>query len=436
MRAFGKEEAGDRTIQPYAAGMTDPLDEYRPRPTETVTAERLVAGGAALSRRSDGRIVLVEGALPGEVAEVRVERRHGAERGRLLRILEPSVDRIEPRCPHVLEGCGGCDLAALGEDAQRSAKLELVTDSLRRLGRLPEPVVRPGPVLSPWSFRTTLRLAVVDGRAGLRQADSHDIVELDRCAVAHPLLDQLIVEGRFGTATEVMLRVGASTGERMAVVTPGASGVSLPSDVLLVGADELAAGRRAWIHEDVAGRRWRISAESFFQTRADGAEALVSVVRSMCADLLDRPGSTDRPRTMLDAYCGVGLFAGSLLDGVDGWRAVAAERSRSSVADARQNLADLDARIVGSSIERLRAPRAELVIADPSRSGLGRAAVKVLTSTGASRMVLVSCDPAAAGRDVRLLAEAGFRAIGSVVVDLFPHTHHTEVVTSFERLPA
>ena len=330
--------------------MTDHFDDVRPRPTETVTAERLVAGGATLSRREDGRIVMVEGALPGEVVEVRIERRHGADRGRLLRILEPSVDRIEPTCPHVLEGCGGCDLASMGDGAQRSAKLELVTDSLRRLGRLTEPVVRPGPVLPSWAFRTTLRLAVVDGRAGLRQADSHEVVDLDHCAVAHPLLDQLIVEGRFGAATEVMLRIGASTGERMAVVTPSAAGVSLPADVLVVGADELAAGRRAWIHEQVAGRRWRISAESFFQTRADGAEALVSVVRSLCGDVLGAPGSGDRPRTMVDAYCGVGLFAGSLLDGIEGWRAVAAERSRSSVADARQNLSDLDVRVVGTSI--------------------------------------------------------------------------------------
>ena len=433
MRTFGIGEAVVRTIQPYDARMTDHFDEYVHRPSETVTAERLVAGGSALSRRADGRIVLVEGALPGEVVEVRVERRHGAERGRLLQILEPSADRIRPSCPHVLEGCGGCDLAAMGDAAQRAAKIELVADSLRRLGRLAEPVVRHGPALPPWSFRTTLRLAVVDGRAGLRQSDSHEVVELDHCAVAHPLLDQLIVEGRFGTASEVMLRVGAATGERMAVVSPNAAGVSLPSDVLVVGADELAAGRRAWIHEEIAGRRWRISAESFFQTRADGADALVSTVRSMCAEDLDRPGSADRPRTLVDAYCGVGLFAGSLLGGVSGWRAVAAERSRSSVADARQNLADLDARIIGSSIERLRAPRADLVVADPSRSGLGRSAVKVLTSTGASRLILVSCDPAAAGRDVRLLTEAGYRAKESVVVDLFPHTHHTEVVTNFDR---
>ena len=412
--------------------MTDHSETSLRRPTETVRAERLVAGGAALARRDDGRIVLVEGALPGELVEVRVERRSGTERGRMLRILEPSSERIEPICPHVLEGCGGCDLASLTPESQPSVKVELVRDSLRRLGRISDAVIEPGPTLDPWGFRTTLRMAVVDGRAGLRMAGSRDVVDLDHCAVAHPLLDELIVEGRFGEATEVLLRVGARTGERLAVVTPNAAGVRLPADVLVVGADELAAGRRAWIHEEVAGRRWRISAESFFQTRPDGAEALVEVVRTLAADVLDTVGDPETPRTLLDAYCGVGLFAGSLLGGRSDWRAVAAERSRSSVADARQNLADLDARVVGTSIERLRAPGADLVVADPSRAGLGRAGVKVLSSTDAPVLILVSCDPAAAGRDAALLGSSGYRAVRSVLVDLFPHTHHTELVTRFE----
>ncbi|CAB4621800.1 unannotated protein [freshwater metagenome] len=415
----------------YAADVTDQFVEGE---IETVLAERLVAGGEALARRDDGKVVLVAGALPGERVEVSVEHRQGADRGRLRMILEASPDRIEPKCDHVIEGCGGCDLATLSEEAQIPTKIELVTDSLRRLGRIPEPVVRAGPALDPWGFRTTLRVAITHGRAGLRRAESHEVVELDSCAVSHPLIQDLLVEGRYGAATEVMLRVGANTGERMAVITPTVGEVSLPSDVLVVGADELAAGRRAWIHEQVGGRLWRISAESFFQTRPDGALALVEVVRSLTEDMLAE-GSTrsGHPRTLVDAYCGVGLFAGSLLGGVSGWRAVAAERSRSSVADAKQNLADIDARVVGTSVERLRTPKADLVVADPSRAGLGRRGAHVLASTGASRLILVSCDPASAGRDAALLSAIGYAPTESIVVDLFPHTHHTEVVTRFDR---
>jgi 23S rRNA (uracil1939-C5)-methyltransferase len=399
-----------------------------------VRAERLVAGGAALSRRGDGRVVLVDGALPGELVEVAIGTRHGAERGTVVRMVEPSGDRITPTCPHVADGCGGCDLPALRHAAQVQAKTALVADALRRLGRWTEPVVREGPALDPWGFRTTLRLAVANGRGGLRRASSNAIVELDHCAVAHPLLDELVADGTFGAASEVNLRVGATTGERLAVITPDRDGVQLPDDVRVVGADELAAGKRAWIHDIVAGRRWRISADSFFQTRPDGAAALVDVVTAMGHGVLTGPPrEDDRPRTLLDAYSGVGLFAGSLLGGREGWRAVTVEQSRSAAADARVNLADLDARMVTSTVERLRPPRADLVVADPSRAGLGQGGASVLAATRAPQIVLVSCDPASAGRDVALLAARGYDPTESVVIDLFPHTHHTEVVTRFNR---
>ena len=82
---------------------------------------------------------------------------------------------------------------------------------------------------------------------GLRRAASHDVVAIDTCAVAHPALDELVRDGRFGVAAEVTLRVGAGTGERLALVAPGRDdGVRLPADVLVVGADELARGKRAW----------------------------------------------------------------------------------------------------------------------------------------------------------------------------------------------
>ena len=387
-------------------------------------------GGVTLARREDGRVVLVDDALPGETVEVELTSRRGTEHGTVVRVVEPSPVRVEPRCPHAREGCGGCDLAALDHSSelggQLEAKLDLVRDALRRTGKWAEPNVVAGPALDPWGFRTSLRVAVEDGHAALRQRRSQDLVALDHCLVAHPLLDELVHEGRFGDAEEVVLRVGAATGERLALVTPRAAGVSLPGDVRVIGADELAAGKRAWIHEEVAGRRWRISAESFFQTRPDGAAALVDTVRDLAGRVLNRDTGI-----LIDAYGGVGLFAGALLADRPQWKGLVAEHAPSSTADARVNLADLDVKVVTTTVERLRAPRADIVVADPSREGLGKRAADVLSGTGAARLILVSCDPAAAGRDVALLTGFGYRAKVSVVVDLFPHTHHTEVVTSF-----
>jgi tRNA/tmRNA/rRNA uracil-C5-methylase (TrmA/RlmC/RlmD family) len=195
----------------------------------------------------------------------------------------------------------------------------------------------------------------------------------------------------------------------------------------VVGADELAAGHRAWIHEVVAGRRWRISAESFFQGRPDGAEALVEAVAATLGEALS-PGAS-----LIDLYAGVGLFAGALGSRTGG-RVVAVESSSSAVADARINLADLHkARIIRADVRRWRPSIADVVVADPSRHGLGAEVVARIGATRAGALALVSCDPGALGRDAGLLAGAGWELRSVRLVDLFPHTSHIEVVTGWFR---
>lgn len=422
--------------------MPGPRSLARVEPDVEVQAERLVSGGEALAREGDGQIVLVRGGLSGERLLVEAPRRRsGARRAEVVEVLDPSPHRVVPACPWVGEGCGGCDLQHLDHAAQPAAKVEVVRDALHRLGGVDDPVVSPGAALAGGGFRTTVRAAVrADGRAGFRRHRSHEVVAPDACLVAHPLVEEVLVEGRFPGATEVVVRAGAATGERLVVVRgpAGATGVAeaanVPDDVVVVGSEELRAGRRAWIHEEVAGRRWRVSAGSFFQARPDGAEALVAAVRDAAGEAL-APGAR-----VVDAYAGVGLLGGALTSGwssgdLAGVQAV--ERSSSSASDARRNLVGpgggRGVRVVRSDVDRWRASRADLVVADPARAGLGRRGAAALTAAGAPVLVLVSCDPGALGRDAKLLAEAGYVADGTTLVDMFPHTHHVEAVTRFRR---
>lgn len=385
----------------------------------------MAVGGEAVARQDSGRVVFVAGAIGGErvLAEV-VDERKSFARAVSVEVSQPSPDRVVPPCPHVAEGCGGCDWQHIAEPAQRMLRRELVADVLARSG-IVDPVVVAGPPLAAAGLRTTVRgVAGPDGRFAFRRRRSHDPIQVDSCLIAHPLVEELVAEGRFGSAREVTIRVGARTGERMVVVGPKAVGVRVPDGVQVVGTDELYKGHRAWLHEEAAGRSWRVSAGSFFQASPEGAEALVSVVGGLIRD------HAPAAQRLVDLCCGVGLFAGTVGAGM---AVTGVERSASAVADARHNLEGMEARLIKVAMGRWRPAPADVVVADPARSGLAQEGVAAVAATGAGLCVLVSCDPAAMGRDARLLAAAGYRHVGSTVVDLFGHTSHIEVVSGFRR---
>lgn len=374
-----------------------------------------------LGRDDGGRVVFVDGAIPGETVRVELTKeKKSFANGFVVSVESPSPDRREPPCARVAEGCGGCDWQHIVPDRQSDLRREIIIDGLKRIAKIDNPEVDASPYLPPTGYRTTLRLAVHHGKAGFRRRASHQVGSATGCIISHPLALEIIEEGRFPGAKEVTVRVGANTGERLVLVSPSAAGASVPDDVVLVGADELEAGRAAFYHEEVAGNRYRISADSFFQCRPDGAAALIDLVRDGLADI-------EGP--LLDAYCGVGLFGAAL---GEGRRVFAVESSRSSVADAAINLGS-QAEIVRSRFERWMPQPAAAVIADPARSGLDRAGVGVIDGTGASRLVLVSCDPAAQARDTALLGQAGFALDRVTAVDLFGETSHIEAVSIFSR---
>jgi 23S rRNA (uracil1939-C5)-methyltransferase len=401
----------------------------------------IAGGGDGVGHLDDGRVVFVRGGLPGDRGGVRiVEDRSRFARGFLVDVTDPAPGRTAPPCPNVALGCGGCGWQHVDHATQRRLKATIVTDALVRIGRLDVAAVpppQPGPDLAPTAFRTTVRAAVdATGRAGFRVHHGHDHVPVSDtgCLVAHPLVDEVLRLGRFAGCEEVTVRVGAATGERVVVADPGRGAVELPElpATTVVGADELRSGRRVWFHEAVAGRRWRVSARSFFQARPDGAEELARIVSDIV--LTEAPSA----RAVADLYAGVGLFAGVLADRLPRRprRIEAVEANRGAVADARVNLAGVEtARIVAADVRRWHPSAVDVVVADPSRHGLGSSAAERIVATGAGLVVLVSCDPGALGRDAGLLRKAGYRFVRATVVDQFVGTPHFEVVTHFQREP-
>jgi 23S rRNA (uracil1939-C5)-methyltransferase len=373
----------------------------------------MASGGDAVARDPDGKAVFIRGALPGERVEVELVAEHARYAvGRIETVIESSPDRITPPCPEAERGCGACQWQHISLGMQSQLKTGFVTEAIERAG-VPCPTPRPPVELGPWDFRTTIDAAVTDGRAGFYRSRSNEMIPVDSCLVAHPLLEELLVGARYPGANKVLLRCGARTGERLAATTPSGLKLRLPDDV-----------RSERFHELAAGRRWQISGPSFFQTRADGADALATIVGTAA----DEWGT---PSRAVDLYSGVGLFAGVLAE--RGWSVTAVEGSYSAASDAEVNLRESTAEVVRADVTTWTPGQADLVVADPSRIGLTARGVEVVAATGARRLILVSCDAASLGRDAALLRAVGYELSEVTVVDLFPHTFHVEAVTVYDR---
>ncbi len=394
-----------------------------------LTPDRLVAGGDAMARDADGRIVFIDGALPGELVEVEIDAaKKDFARGHLVQVIERSPLRDSPSCAHRRAGCGGCDWMHIQPAAQHDAKVEIVRESLRRIGRLDaglvDEIVVAGAAVSPFGYRTTIRVVGgPDGTVGFREQASDRVVPVTSCPVAESKLSRLLAVIEVDEGAELTLRTSVATGAITAIWDKRyrKSIRGLPSEVHI--------GERAWLTERIAGRDLRVSAGSFFQSGAQAAELLVTAVTTAAPEL-------STARHAVDAYGGVGLFAATAMSAAE--QVTVIESGKSACLDAEHNLAGRDARVVRAEVTGWTPPTGDgpsrpvdVIVADPARPGLGKPGVTALAAAGAPVLVLVSCDPVSLARDVTLLDAAGYRAERVEVLDLFPNTHHVETVTRF-----
>ena len=406
--------------------------------TFEIRMNSLVYGGAALGRLPDGRAVFVPFALHGELVRIRpVEEKRGHMRAELVEVLEPAPCRAVPRCPHFTI-CGGCHYQHLDYPAQLTAKTGILAEQLRRIGGLSDVPIRPAvPSPLPWNYRNQVQFHLTpQGKLGFQRAGSEQVVPILECHLPENAINQVwpqIDLEPLPGLERISLRAG-SDGELLLVLEssdpqPLAFSVEeLPVSAVHLGpggALVLAGSESIWL--DVLERSFRVSAASFFQVNTPQAEAMVRHVLQLVGP--------EPLNTVLDVYCGVGLFSAFLAPLAR--RLVGIELSPAACDDFAVNLDEYDhvelyeadAEGVLSSVSF----QPDLILVDPPRAGLERSALDGLLAQKAPRLIYISCDPATLGRDARRLVAGGYHLVQVTPIDLFPQTYHIESISLWQR---
>lgn len=390
--------------------------------TLTVTIDRIVPGGQGLGH-TDGLTVLVPLTAVGDTVRISIERMRGdTVFGSVLELLEPGPDRIEPPCPH-FGVCGGCDFQHIDYEAQVAAKAGIIVDAFRRIGGIPLDEVEIETSPKEWAYR--LRAEWISDPAvpllGYRRRRSRDPFDVQICPILDPRLDstrERLHGAIHGGSLAVNGEIHSAAGDQAVSVSPQLDGFSSGLVTLTVNGD-----------------RFGFDASSFFQANASLLAELSAYVVS------EASGGHERVTgDAIDLYCGVGLFTIPLARRFDRVTGVEAMAKAASYAHENAKSAGLDnISISGLPVEQwlrrkgpqVANPRALLL--DPPRTGVEPVVLDGMLRLGPERIVYVSCDPATLARDLKVLLGSGYALDSMRGFDMFPQTHHVEVVATMTR---
>ena len=441
----------------------------------TLKIERLSPDGAGVVEM-EGSTIQVWGAIPGDVAEVRIRslKRHSAT-GEVLAIQSGAVARIEQSCPHY-GLCGGCSWQEIPYETQCALKADIVKNVLAGVPGI-GPVGDIPVIPSPEAFRYRNKMEFSfdsppysgEIHLGLHEKGKFDrVFDVTGCRIQSELAGELVnmarefaVERGFtvyglrsheGLLRFLVVREGKNTGEVMVnLVTsgedfPGAEEFAeavtarfpeVKTITLSInrspGSTAMAQERRVLVGEGrirdhIGAFTFTISPDAFFQTNTPQAENLYNTIREFSA----LTGSEH----VLDLYCGTGTIGISLAGGAASVTGV--ELVEDAVADARRNAilnGVTNASFLAGPVEDLldeRLGQFDVVVCDPPRVGIHPRALSRLVMLRIPRMVYVSCNVKAIPNDLEMLFMAGYRLKEARVLDMAPHTPHIETVLKLE----
>ena len=406
---------------------------HTPGESVQLTVEKPAAGGRMIARLN-GQIVLVDGAIPGEHVTARIERiGKGVLYAHTIGVDEPSVDRRAVASDPL---CGGCLYAHIGYPRQLEIKAQVIADAFGRIGRLTLPSAVRVAASPEHGYRMRARFHVRGQRAGFFREGTHDLCDARQtrqlltatCDVLDRFVAALASLG-LEPPGEIDLSENADASERV-VCVDARTNVDVRTHDRLAGLDGLTGvGPDAFVTDRIvisgaSSVALRRNVRSFFQGNRYLLNAFVTHVVGLVPTGVD----------LLDLYAGSGLFSVTAA-AIRGARVTAVEGDRVSFNDLRENASAYDVVTVRhASVEEYldrRPQQPAVVVVDPPRTGMSRAAIDRLIGLRARRLVYVSCDVATLARDARRIVDAGYAIERGDAFDLFPNTPHVETVMVF-----
>lgn len=421
-------------------------------------------------------IIFVEGALPGEevFAEIETRKKNYAV-GRLVEIVKPSQERVEPFCP-LYKNCGGCQLQHLSYAAQLKWKRQQVVDAIERIGKLDGvEIFDTLGMENPLRYRNKMQFPVGKNlQIGCYARGTHKIIDAQSCPIQNVGNDKILnavrnvakkfklqpydedthrgflrhVMGRVGTNGELMIVLVTATKnfpneknfvrallKEIPEVTSIQQNIQTYHNNVILGRETRVLYGKPAIRDTIGGLNFNISARSFFQVNTAQAEVLYKTA----LDFAELEGG----EIVIDAYCGTGTF--SLLFARQAHRVYGTEIVSSAIADAKRNARENNIRnvefFVGDAVKVL--PRLaesihfpDVIVTDPPRAGCDRKVLETFAAMETDKIIYVSCNPATLARDLKILDELGYRTKKIQPVDMFPFTSHVESVAQIFNVKA
>ncbi len=412
-----------------ASSATPPAPPSVPAAPELATVEitDLAFGGEGVGRLPDGLTVFVPFTAVGDRAEIAVtQRRAKFARGAVRTLLTPGPGRVKPGCP-LFGRCGGCQYQHLSSATQTAAKVRQLAELLRRVGGLTAaPAVDPVLVAgTPYAYRNKLVLHPLPGATPPAAYGFHDrsgaaLLAVERCPLALAPINRRLREFR---------------------ARPPAIPEVLPLTVRVDATGRVehfvrASFKRAWLTERIAGRTLSVPLAAFYQVNPPVFDAVVAWLKGIFA--------ATPPGPLIDAYCGVGVFALTLAEHFTPILGIEADKDAAHAARVNARALGATAATFEHALTEAALPQAlaapvftaapGTVLLDPPRGGCEPKVISTLAKHGPPTVVYVSCDPATLARDLRGLCRDGVYAVRRVALaEMFPQTAHFESIVILER---